>query len=817
MRLLSIIVFTVVLISNTFGQTTPTTQVKTIADLVALRIPTINNRLSALVTGRVTENDGGGGVFFYEAASVVSTNLGTVFKPAASAGRWVRQYSGDVNAVWFGAIGNGVADDTAALQAAITFASVYLGDVSKNYIVTSAMTIPSNRKIRGNGATITTTANADVFAHEGTELAHLSNIEITGVKFVGQQASFSNYAIDLRWVDYLLVKDCQFSNIKMVYTGELDSEAYADVDVANIQKNQIVTGNRSYSTLTETESSPVFLRYVKQFDISNNVLIGHTTAAGGGLEVFGGNADPAANGADGNALKCFTGTINGNTLQNYISGVNVAQAYGVTVDGNSLDTCGEALWVGRGDRVTFSNNTIVNQSVDAVFQTQGINHDVMFIGNSVNITGSNNQRVFYIGSEWTTEYNTGPISFINNTVTGNASASTFYDVGRLIIRGNVCKNMIIQFFNKANTIEIENNSFSYDAFLAGAPENSYWLKLVTFNSTMTGLPGVTTGFTIIRNNQFFDETLARTTGEVISVYDPGTASNLLITGNTFKTAATLEAIMLRTTSATIALTSSIKENFFGGTVDLNSQNLAVTSNIYWDANKALNGQDYFGAAPTDGTIHKFSIGSRVLSNAPLTDEATGWLCEVAGSPGTWAKYGWSDITDLTPIEIHSATQPTIDLNDTGTGARDLGEVKFFSDKLNSRFSSIEGYQTGGADQVGIRLNTFNAAAKNAVNIDNNGRVYVELEDLFISTAGKGLWLKEGSNARMGTATLVGGTIAVANTSVTANTRIFISRSTTGGTEGHLSTTQIASTSFTVNSTSFSDTSTVNWLLIEPIP
>jgi hypothetical protein len=33
MRLLSIIVFTVVLISNTFGQTTPTTQVKTIADL----------------------------------------------------------------------------------------------------------------------------------------------------------------------------------------------------------------------------------------------------------------------------------------------------------------------------------------------------------------------------------------------------------------------------------------------------------------------------------------------------------------------------------------------------------------------------------------------------------------------------------------------------------------------------------------------------------------------------------------------------------------------------------------------------------------
>lgn len=85
----------------------------------------------------------------------------------------------------------------------------------------------------------------------------------------------------------------------------------------------------------------------------------------------------------------------------------------------------------------------------------------------------------------------------------------------------------------------------------------------------------------------------------------------------------------------------------------------------------------------------------------------------------------------------------------------------------------------------------------------------------ISTAGSGLRIAEGSNARMGTAVLVGGTVTVANTSVTANTRVFVSRSTTGGTLGHLSTTQIASTSFTVNSSSGTDTSTVNWLLIEP--
>lgn len=82
-------------------------------------------------------------------------------------------------------------------------------------------------------------------------------------------------------------------------------------------------------------------------------------------------------------------------------------------------------------------------------------------------------------------------------------------------------------------------------------------------------------------------------------------------------------------------------------------------------------------------------------------------------------------------------------------------------------------------------------------------------------AGVGLRIKEGSNARMGVATLVGGTVTVSNTSITANTRIIVARTTTGGTAGHLSTTKIASTSFTINSSSGTDTSSVAWLLIEP--
>lgn len=86
------------------GQTTPTAQYKLLADLVAAPIPpVVNNRMSAFVTGYWATNDGAGGLFFYDSGSSASTNLGTILKPTSAAGRWVRQFSGPINVLHFGA------------------------------------------------------------------------------------------------------------------------------------------------------------------------------------------------------------------------------------------------------------------------------------------------------------------------------------------------------------------------------------------------------------------------------------------------------------------------------------------------------------------------------------------------------------------------------------------------------------------------------------------------------------------------------------------------------------------------------------------
>jgi hypothetical protein len=118
--------------------------------------------------------------------------------------------------------------------------------------------------------------------------------------------------------------------------------------------------------------------------------------------------------------------------------------------------------------------------------------------------------------------------------------------------------------------------------------------------------------------------------------------------------------------------------------------------------------------------------------------------------------------------------------------------------------------------------TFDGAAVfNSTATFNDPVTITDVGGLTLSIAGGGVKIKEGSNARMGVATLDGaspGTVVVNNTSVTANTRIFLTVNTPGGTVGFpYVSARTAATSFTITSSANGDTSVVAWLLVEPSP
>lgn len=188
---------------------------------------------------------------------------------------------------------------------------------------------------------------------------------------------------------------------------------------------------------------------------------------------------------------------------------------------------------------------------------------------------------------------------------------------------------------------------------------------------------------------------------------------------------------------------------------------------------------------------KIGSGSRALVTGVngYADFSSGSLqCFYMGTDATnsdYAEFGWWDGTNL--IRFTKPLQANKFVN-FGIGA--TGPLKFNCTTANA---------------VDILWNTTDTSTIGSATAC----------PLSVSVGSGGVAVLEtGSNKKLGSAVLVGGTVTVSNTSVSANTRVFLTRSTTGGVLGNLSTTKINATSFTINSDNIADTSTVNWLLIE---
>lgn len=90
-------------------------------------------------------------------------------------------------------------------------------------------------------------------------------------------------------------------------------------------------------------------------------------------------------------------------------------------------------------------------------------------------------------------------------------------------------------------------------------------------------------------------------------------------------------------------------------------------------------------------------------------------------------------------------------------------------------------------------------------------------NVVLGTAGNGIVVKAGTNARIGAATLTAGSSgSIANTSVTANTKIFTSVSALGTVTAPqaMLITKSAGVGFTITSADATDTSTVDWFMVE---
>jgi hypothetical protein len=104
---------------------------------------------------------------------------------------------------------------------------------------------------------------------------------------------------------------------------------------------------------------------------------------------------------------------------------------------------------------------------------------------------------------------------------------------------------------------------------------------------------------------------------------------------------------------------------------------------------------------------------------------------------------------------------------------------------------------------------------NTLQMFESGTVQVLNGHLDVTSAGQGLRVKEGSNAKQGIATLASGAVVVSDTSVTANSRIFLTAQDNNSTGALRVSARSAGVSFTITSSTGTDSGVVAYEIFEP--
>jgi len=124
-------------------------QIATLAALRATPFAALADGTTVLLDAYATRGDGGAGLFTWTAATTAADNGGTIINPTSNggAGRWLRQLpDGRVTPQMFGALGDGVTNDTAAFTAALLAGPVVVP--SATYRIAD-LTIPNGAWMEG--------------------------------------------------------------------------------------------------------------------------------------------------------------------------------------------------------------------------------------------------------------------------------------------------------------------------------------------------------------------------------------------------------------------------------------------------------------------------------------------------------------------------------------------------------------------------------------------------------------------------------------------------------------------------------------------
>jgi len=564
----------------------------------------------------------------------------------------------------FGAVGDGVADDTVAIQAALNSGAGAVYIPSGNYLV-SSLSAKSNTIIYGNGnsSVLTATGTGNILVITGVSGGtRITNVQVRNIKFQGLNNMAAgplgcgvivlhaqNITVDQCYFDsfgpgagdassggaalcfYVNCIDVTASNNTVVNgTGYLNG---TDIAVYSAGGYAIITGNRTYSTNSQGIYTNAASK-VGRIIITNNISRNHTRH--GIVAVYGGTTEKIDTIVANNICEdCASTGIYVNT-----------EADGVIVANNIIESCSGG---GRN-----------GYTLDGGISLLGVGEKVC-IGNYINNTGYTSagvQRVIDPAGGVPNDPTRTTGIRVSNGVTGNVS-------GNVIVGGS---GRAIDLTNSANGVQIVDNTISnpeYAAILISALNNTGANSVVSRNKidvSVSDAYGIwhrgseTADQCFIEDNQVKGKKAATSKSGIRFEGAGITGSVSRNYVGSFDVALNLQSVVMSTRLGDTCV-------FDGNQLHDSTEGFRFLSDLtnfgfyteFVYANNGTNVIDEYGrntvrpaisispvklfyrsAAPTVGT---WNVGDRVVNTVPTVGQPKAWVCTVAGTPGTWVSEG----------------------------------------------------------------------------------------------------------------------------------------------------------------------------------
>lgn len=409
------------------------------------------------VTGYYAQGDGGGGLYWFNAADTTSPdNFGTIIL-ASDGGRWYLISNGTTTAKQWGAKGDGTTDDLFTIQNALNSspAGSIIVLTPATYRVSAGITVPSGKRLRGDGseasiivgdlaiaAIVTVTDSGDLEAVPLSDLLVTRAAGSVPAGSIGVLITSNNMGT---------LQDLMVLRSDIAYSvGVVGAATTLGVHLHRCCSGQVTTYHLRINNAVEVTATEC--RFGRN----------------GGTD-FSSTAYVNINGATVDTVRFIACQFN----QSGASAVNLLYFTGYASDPNGI--------------ITFAQCHVEGLSTNVVSADAGSTNieRLRFIGNSIDMTG-----VFYQGAA----ANLSELMLTGNTLDGGVSL-TLDQQTQSVVTGNVFGTGGSVLINAGSQV-ITGNFFAEAVTLQGASVRTVFVG----NAIAGGLTNTMTGTTAIANN-----------------------------------------------------------------------------------------------------------------------------------------------------------------------------------------------------------------------------------------------------------------------------------------------------------------------------